>query len=381
MRRVLPLLLLAACVRASGTTPPVASGASAAYLNQGTAQGDAQLQSEAEQANSTLHGPALASRLTQLGELAEQEWRYPLAESLYVQALAEAERSADQLVIADALAHLARIHRITSKYRLAEEEATRALTLRERLLGASHPSLAPLIQVIAFAKVMTDGDFEQAETLGRRALAIAELHGTPSEIAAELNNLAAFLRWSGKTVEAERRYREALERYDGLDTAGAATAAHNLAGLLLERHGATMEVSALEEQANRSARIALGPRHPFTIETLEALANIYRQQQRGVRSLDALNQAREARREPPTFCVNARGTEGCLAACSPELKCAQDHRCVSLSEVRMPRGAEATACLQACSELGATTECVRGWVCSPVRQSGLKRTDGVCAPP
>lgn len=360
--------------------PPVSKQAEAAYRDESPEAGDAKLEADATHARAQLQGAALSARLRRLGELAEQQWRYPVAERLYTEALS----LLDDAHSADALADLARIHRIMGRYPQAAKEASRAIELRERALGKDEPSLGPLLQVLAFCTMMTTGDFDAAEKLGRRALALAEREGRNLNVAENLNNLAAFLRWSGKTVEAERRYREALHLYDeldALDSAGAASAAHNLSGLMLALHGATPEVSVLEEHANHAAEASLGPRHPFTIETLEALANIYRLQQRGLRSLDAAERARKARSQPPDFCVNARGSEGCLASCSEGLMCPSGRRCVSLSEVRLPRGAEQSVCLDTCSKPGTSGGCPPGWFCSPLRNAGRMFDEGVCAPP
>lgn len=315
---------------------------------------------------------------------AETAWRYDLAAPVYESLVAQADNEHDEPALARRLFDLARLHRIVGLYPSARKEAARALSLYEKQFGPNAKELSGVLQVLAFSEVMTTGNFDKAEATARRALALVEKTGTPLELASALNNLAAFVRFTGKTVEAERRYREALRVYEdagALESAAAATTAHNLAGLLLSRMGPTPEVSALEEQAERSATKALGATHPFTVEVLDALAAIYKQQHRGVRSIEVQERATVARGGKPSWCVNSHGIDGCFAECSPLLACKPGFSCVSLSEVRLPRGAEQSACLPACPEVGTGEDCANGWICSEIHRGALHISGGVCAPP
>ncbi|MFT3711930.1 MAG: tetratricopeptide repeat protein [Archangium sp.] len=309
--------------------------------------------------------------LTDLAHRAETEWRYDLAAKLYEELVTRAEKEGDQRVLAERVFDLARIHRIVGLYDRARREAARA----EKLFGPNAKELGGVLQIEAWCEVMIDGDFAKAEGFARRALELTETNGTTLEVASALNNLAAFARFTGKYVEAERRYREALSRYedaDALDTVGAATTLHNLAGLLFSRIGSSPEVSGLEERAEVAATKALGPSHPFTIEILESLSNIYKQQRRGLRSIEAHERATRARGSKPSWCVNALGSEGCFAACGPSNHCADGKQCANLGEL--------PACLTTCVKIGSTEGCAPGLVCSPMHRGELSKTDGVCAP-
>jgi tetratricopeptide (TPR) repeat protein len=370
--------------------PDVTDEAKQWYGTGSREEADAKLEASAATLGDTLEG---AQRTRHLSHIAEQEWRYELALRLNARALAQTERELgkDHLAVADLLEDRARLLRITEKYRPAAEAAQRALTLREKQLGRDHVSLGPLLLVVASAQ-WTAGKFEEGEATARRAIELAIAGKQPLDQASALNTLGALLQWRHQDVEAERRFREALDVYraEHAERCAAAAATFNNLGLLLWADVAhaskrrQAEAVASLESALTAAEASLGLRHPFSQQIAGQLVSMYREQGRAVRSLELAERARQARGLSARLCVNPNGTEGCLRPCSDLLKCDPGHECVSLEDVHSASGPpRSTACFVRCDALGvpgADAGCAPGWVCSPTHRGDAQREHGVCAP-
>ena len=127
-------------------------------------------------------------------------------------------------------------------------------------------------------KCRGQGEYRQAESLYKRALALAESNFGPDhiEISVVLNNLAALYKYIGEFDEAERLYRRALaitEAGLGPDHPNIATIYHNLGGLECARGCFAMG----EPFARRSVEIrekVMGPGHVDVAVDISALAAI-----------------------------------------------------------------------------------------------------------
>jgi tetratricopeptide (TPR) repeat protein len=358
--------------------------------------------------------PATVEALRQLGHLAEEQWRYPVALTICNQALplAEVVSGHDSLPVADVLGDIARLQRIDGRLTPAEAAARRALELRTKLVGPDDPKIAPLLLIVAYAEFMRDR-FDEAEKFARRALVLADLSKAPLEMASARSNLAAFLQWHHSMIEAERRYREAIDLYSKADaekSAGMAVAAHNLVIVLAEKGRVTNELAELERVAAEASEASLGLHHPFTAETWDSLARIYRLLQRGGRSLEAAQRAQLSRGKAMKWCVNDDGRDGCLKHCAvasvtdagfveladggkgsardagPVLvdvySCPATFECLSLADaVSGVTPAQRTVCAPSCPTVGSSAGCPNGWSCNTLLRDGGAVGHGVCAPP
>ncbi len=174
------------------------------------------------------------------------------------------------------------------------------------LLALPHPSragngtedLSPLEQVEELGlRAFSDGDYERALPLFRRALELAEAQfgrNNPA-LAVELNNLAEIYRLLGRYDEAEPLYRRALEldeRQLSTRPDATATTLNNLA--LLYR--ATNRYEEAEQLLTRALALfekALGPDHPSVAKTLNNLAVLRIAEGRPELAIPALHRALE----------------------------------------------------------------------------------------
>ncbi len=358
--------------------------------------------------------PAAVEPLRRLAHLAEEQWRYPLALNVDNRALELAEEvdGHDSLPVAEVLGDLARLQRIDGRFTTAETTARRALELRTKLVGAEDPKTAPLLVIIAYAEFMRD-HFDEAEKFARRALVLADASKAPLEMASARSNLGALLQWHRSMIEAERRYREAIDLYANADaekSAGMAVAAHNLTIVLADKGRVTNEMAELEKLAATASEAALGLHHPFTAETYETLSRLYRQLQRGGRSVEAAQRAQLSRGKALQWCVNDEGSNGCLRHCAvanltdagfveladggrgtpadagPVLvdvyTCPASFECLSLADVSTGvTPAQRTVCAPSCAAVGSSAGCPTGWTCNTLLRDGGALGHGVCAPP
>jgi tetratricopeptide (TPR) repeat protein len=121
------------------------------------------------------------------------------------------------------------------EYEQAEPLYQRALALRERMLGPEHTDTATSLNDLAVL-YYSQGKYEQAEPLYQRALAIDEkAYGSDHpDVATDLSNLAFLYKNQGKYEQAEPLYQRALaicERVLGSDHPSTVTIRENYASL------------------------------------------------------------------------------------------------------------------------------------------------------
>jgi tetratricopeptide (TPR) repeat protein len=178
---------------------------------------------------------------------------------------------------ANSLNELASLLHDKGDYDGAEPLYRRALAIREKVLGVQHPSTATSLNNLA-ALLYYKGDYDGAEPLYRRALAIREkvLGAQHPDTANSLNNLAELLRNKGDYDSAEPLYRRALaikEKVLGAQHPNTATSLNNLA-LLLENKGDYDGAEPLYRRALAIREKVLGAQHPDTAKSLNNLAGL-----------------------------------------------------------------------------------------------------------
>jgi len=128
----------------------------------------------------------------------------------YQKALAQYEKAAVKEDLSYELNQLASFFKTVGYYQAAEPLFRRALAIREKVLGAQHPTAESLNNLAGLLR--NKGDDDSAEPLYRRALAIREkvLGAEHPDTANSLNNLALLLHKKGDYDSAEPLYRRAL---------------------------------------------------------------------------------------------------------------------------------------------------------------------------
>lgn len=173
---------------------------------------------------------------------------------------------------------LAGIHYATGEYLEAKTQATRALTIFEKVQGPDHPDVAIALNGLANAHDAM-GEYVEARVLNERALAIHEKVQGPDhpEVAITLNNLATIHMSLGQYAEAKAMNERALGIYEkalGPDHADVADALSNLASIH-NAMGLYTEAIGFHDRALRIQENALGPDHPNVAGVLTNLANAY----------------------------------------------------------------------------------------------------------
>jgi eukaryotic-like serine/threonine-protein kinase len=163
------------------------------------------------------------------------------------------------------------------KFAQAKEAYGDALTLRRNTLPKDDPDLATSICQFAYI-LEVEGADAAAEALHREALAIrlACFGEENVDVAWSLKRLAGTLRAQGKYEEAEPMCRRALElrvKLVGKDSAPVAATLWDLSKLMLAQ-GKTEEAERLLRDSVATYTKAMGERHIYTIMPLSSLAEL-----------------------------------------------------------------------------------------------------------
>jgi len=185
--------------------------------------------------------------------------------------LDEAERLDQQAVKLD----------VEGQYRAAIAPAERALALREKALGPTHPLVAQSLNSLA-SLYWAQGVYAKTEPLLTRALGIREkaLGPTHPEVATSLNNLARLYQVEGAYAKAEPLLTRALEIREktlGPNHPAVAQSLNDLAELY-RAQGAYAKAEPLLTRALDIREKALEPTHPDVATSLNNLAELYRVQ-------------------------------------------------------------------------------------------------------
>ena len=179
----------------------------------------------------------------------------------------------------DTCSSLGTLYLALAQFEIALPLLQKALSFRERTLGADHRDTATSLNNLANL-LETKGDYTAAEPLYRRALEIHENSLGPYHLdtATSLNNLAGLLKTKGDYTAAEPLYRRALEIVEiscGPADQVTASILGNFA-LLLEMTGDYTVAEPLCRRALAIFENLLGMDHPKTASILGNLANLLR---------------------------------------------------------------------------------------------------------
>ncbi len=227
----------------------------------------------------------VARALNNLAVLYMERGRFVEAEPLVTRALAIRERAfgPDDPSVALALNNLALVYMETGRYADAESVHARALEIRERAFAPNHPEVVFSLTGIGvlYGK---QGRYAEAEPMLSRVLAIQEQELGPDhpDVALSLMHLADVYADSRRSAEAERRYVRALAIWErthdlfGPDHPDVAECLMGLARVYRDR-GHDAEAKAALTRALAIREKTLGPDHPLTKDTREALKPLFKE--------------------------------------------------------------------------------------------------------
>lgn len=209
------------------------------------------------------------------------------AKGQFTQALRSAERAlelrrkalgASHPDVATSLNRLATLYIMRGDPALAEPFLREALTIREEAQGPEHPETANAVNNLAFIYDAIRAH-AKATPLHRRALAIKEKTQGPEhpETATALNNLAENYRFRGDYSLAGPLHRRALairEKTLGVEHPETADSLNNLA-LLYYQMGDYAQAEPLYRRALEVNEKVRGAQHPATANSLNNLALLY----------------------------------------------------------------------------------------------------------
>jgi CHAT domain-containing protein len=242
--------------------------------------GAQQLLAQAEAAN----GPDSTEAAEALDLLVEALWQggkstEPGSRALAERAVALREKTLgpSHPLLAKSLFHLAAFHSDAGDYVGAKPLFERALSIQEQALGSNDPDVALTLNVFGSSRNAA-GDYEGARRLIDRGLAIREkvLGVDHLDVAGSLNNLAALLFNTGDFTLAMSLLDRAVtiwEKNLGPDHPRVGLALANLAVL----HVMTKDYAGARPLFERSLAIqekSLGPDHPQVALSLSNLANL-----------------------------------------------------------------------------------------------------------
>ena len=192
--------------------------------------------------------------------------------------LKERALGATDPALAFSLSNLGLVFRRQGKLPDARAAYERALTIREAALGREHPDVARTLAALS-ALAAAEGDFTRARELGTHALTIAERLNPPDRvlIAGAANNLAQALFQMGDYPESKRLVEQALGAYEqalGPDHPEVGRTLSNLATVVSET-GDLVAARTLYERATRIQEQRQGRDHPDIALNLNNLADLH----------------------------------------------------------------------------------------------------------
>jgi tetratricopeptide (TPR) repeat protein len=175
------------------------------------------------------------------------------------------------------LINLAGLHGLTGEFNASDTFFRRALSIREKTLGPTHPGTGEALNDFA-VQLFYRGDCAAAEPLCRRALAIRQeaLGSDHLCVAESMNNLAFILKATGNVEAAGPIFRRALairEAALGLEHPKTGESLNNLA-IFLRDVGDLNAAEPLFRRALAIAEQCRGTEHPHIAATLGGLATL-----------------------------------------------------------------------------------------------------------
>jgi eukaryotic-like serine/threonine-protein kinase len=171
----------------------------------------------------------------------------------------------NEVLAADRLHELAKLHGSMGRFDDAVEVAEVALEIYRSELGTDHPGVVPTTDRLASLRFM-QGHVEESERAFEEGLRVREalLGRSHPEVADSLNNLAIVVAERGdfdRALSLNRRALEIRENALGPDHPTTATSMNNLA-LAHQSRGDLEQAAELHVQALASLEKSLGPEHP-----------------------------------------------------------------------------------------------------------------------
>ena len=268
------------CLLAAALACALVLPAAARDGKKGGKQGRPEPSEQSEGAN----GPGRGGRGEQLLEEAREKFQtrdFPAAERLAEEVLARRERKLgpDHPSLTPVLTLLANVQRAQGHFAAAEPLLRRGLAIREKALDPDRPALGQSLAKLADL-LRDEGRYGEAAPLYQRAVAILEKARGPDDpaVAAVLADWAFLLQLRGQAGRAEPLFRRALairEAALGPDHPDVARSLNQLANLLRMRRRYD-EAAPLFEQAETTAEKALGGEHPLVAQILNSHATLLR---------------------------------------------------------------------------------------------------------
>ncbi len=168
--------------------------------------------------------------------------------------------------------------RRSAKYDEALLSGTRALSMRQELLGPEHADVATALNNLGVIHNLK-GEQDKSEAFNQQALAIRMKVLGPDHphVAYSLNNLAVIQSRRGKYREARLLYQRALEikeKSQGPEHPDVATSVHNLASAYFDM-GDFLKAEQLQQRALQIREKVFGPHHPVVAGSLNNLGNVH----------------------------------------------------------------------------------------------------------
>jgi len=157
------------------------------------------------------HSPETAIALKDLGKLLQAKGEIAEAEPLFHEALAIAERTSDDRLIAEILNVLGELYFLKGMHSEAVKAHREAIEIQQEILGQFHPDVAAGLKDLAVV-LGTMGRLKESEKMNRKALAILRRLYTNNhpDVAAAITTLASAVEHKDPD-EAESLFLEALE--------------------------------------------------------------------------------------------------------------------------------------------------------------------------
>ncbi len=169
------------------------------------------------------------------------------------------------------------------RYEEAESLYKRSLAITEKVLGPEHPNIATCLRNLSLI-YGRQGRYAEAETLYKQSLEISEKALGPEHlvIALSLNSLASLYGEQDRHAEAEPLYKRSSEILENLLGPEHPDLAWSLGGLAesYQMQDRYYEAEPLYRRALNIAEKALRPEHPYVTELLNNLVALYDEQGR-----------------------------------------------------------------------------------------------------
>jgi len=174
---------------------------------------------------------------------------------------------------------LAQVYQSEGKYDAAEALLNKALEVHRRLGRGNSPEAIAALHTLASIAAESRADFARAELLDRQVLEIERrvLGESDAVTLATMNNLAAVLARESKYPEAEGLYQKLLEikrRVQGAEHPSTLASLNGL-GMLYRNEGKYAEAEPVLRAALEARRRVMGEEHRDTLASMGGLGQVY----------------------------------------------------------------------------------------------------------